>query len=193
MNLTKNNYPRIYLINTSNHNQFKHLISFADDYIKLRTRRIKDQQNIANSLVGNVARKLLLYKLFKIKDQEIIFNEQNKPELKNYKNLHFNISHSKSFVVIAINTTEIGIDIQQKLTPNEKIINYIFTEKEKEKFYKSADKSEMYTKLWTQKESAAKLTGKGMAFHKDNDNENIKTKTFRYKDYIISYSVFKNC
>ena len=52
-----------------------------------------------------------LKKDYNISDYEIIYNEYNKPYLKNEK-IYFNISHSNGTIVLVISDKEIGVDVE---------------------------------------------------------------------------------
>ena len=91
-----------------------------------------------------------------LKEKEVRFstNENGKPVLKDFKNIYFNISHSKNRVFCVISDFNVGCDVEyiRKNLQNEKrISNRFFTESEK-KFYQ----------IWTLKESYIKFTGFGM-------------------------------
>lgn len=194
--ISNKHFPLIVLVDTSKYTQeqISFLSQFADNYILERNKRTKSENIKINSIVGCVIRKYLLKKIFNIpfENQEIVKNEQGKPFLKNYQDIYFNVSHSQHYVACAISNREIGIDIQSIIPYNPKIANYIFSNNELAILQSSTNKDNYFTTLWTQKESAVKLIGCGMAFHHKQDFSNIQTKTISFKNYIISYSVYKN-
>lgn len=101
------------------------------------------------------------------KDYQIAYKESGQPFIKNKKELSISISHSKQWLVIAISTQKIGIDI-------EEISDRIF--RIKEKFCSIEELQNIDTKqetkhlilLWSAKESAYKLLqDKNIIFNED--------------------------
>ena len=77
--------------------------------------------------------------------------------------LHFNISHSANYIILAVADLEVGADIE--------LLNYVFNYKEIMHDYFSADEVsfikqqtpvERFFLLWTRKEALIKATGKGL-------------------------------
>ncbi|HSZ85681.1 MAG TPA: 4'-phosphopantetheinyl transferase superfamily protein [Puia sp.] len=84
--------------------------------------------------------------------------------------LHFNISHSGDFVLIAISNSEIGVDIE-KMNPDfsyKEILHSNFSKEEIEFIQNSKHPVESFYLLWTRKESLVKATSKGLS-----DNLNL--------------------
>ena len=191
MTLGNINFPVLVLVDTSNCllEKISHLVPLTDEYIQKRIKDSTPEQYKINSVIGCLLRKYLLKKYFNIdyKQQKIIFNENNKPYLKNSK-AYFNISHSNTFVVCAINSSPIGVDIEKIMSYSTDICNYCFSEKEHNSIKLSNNPDIEFTKLWCTKESQIKLKGKKLSNIKDVFN-NIKTYTIKYKNYIISYSI----
>jgi len=106
---------------------------------------------------------LLYYALNKngIDKKDIIIEKSpmGKPFLKNSKNIDFNITHSGNWVACAIDTNNIGIDIEQikdiNLTDFEEILT-------KEEIKYINNKEENFYQIWTLKESYIKAIGMGI-------------------------------
>jgi len=95
-------------------------------------------------------------------DDEIYFNEYNKPISNKYL---FNISHSNGLVIFAItNKYDIGIDIELIRDVKENLIKYISNDDE----LKYIDNEKKFYEIWTSKESIVKSLGKGL-FKKVNE------------------------
>lgn len=97
-----------------------------------------------------------------IKNSEMIFykNTYDKPFLKNYPQIQFNISHTINALGVAISNKPIGIDIEKvkKEDYELKIANKFFTNNE----YRFIEKSKNNTyrrfyEIWTKKESYPRL------------------------------------
>ena len=74
----------------------------------------------------------------------------------------FNISHSKTKLVIAVSVNQVGVDIEPIIKFRKRLARYICTPQEYQTIVKSDNKDLELTKLWTKKESFIKL--KGLAF-----------------------------
>jgi len=110
-------------------------------------------------VIGKFYSKMLLSKLMNINPADVYFefNEYKKPYI---NNIHFNISHSADYVVIALSTNTIGIDIEfidPKLNYQELI--YQCFSKEEIKVIKDIDSFYLF---WTRKEALLKATGEGL-------------------------------
>ena len=83
------------------------------------------------------------------------FPEKNMP--------FFNLSHSGDLVGCALSEKEIGLDIQKLVTPRSSLVRRICTEEELALIESSENPSAEFCRIWSQKESAVKLTGEGIA------------------------------
>lgn len=145
--------------------------------------------NKINSYVFNEDKKLSLgaaillnealkpYNL-KEKDMEISYNKYNKPYFKEYKNIHFNISHSKEMVIVAFSSSDIGCDIEYLRKCDYNIINRYFSSNEKKLIDKVDDKDALFTRIWTIKESYFKNIGTGI-------NDKVNSTDVLSKEYKI--------
>lgn len=88
-----------------------------------------------------------------------------KPYLSDYPEIHFNLSHSGSMVMAAFGDREVGCDVEQMADANEKVAERFFSEEEKRALEACGSKkqrTELFYRIWTRKESYLKLTGEGM-------------------------------
>lgn len=151
-----------------------------EDFEKL----IKDQplwrQEIINKFKVQEAKKLsllasiLFSKAIKdidnninINDIKINFTKNEKPYIENeeYKNIFFNISHSKDKAIIVISNEEVGCDIEKIKDFDINIAKRFFTKKEYELIDGIFDKEKqkkIFYKIWTMKESYLKQKGTGI-------------------------------
>lgn len=96
-----------------------------------------------------------------IKEEDIYFGENGKPEA---KSICFNLSHSKEMVICVVSEKAVGCDIEKvKKSPMEVArrcfclsevlyLESLSEERQEEEFFR----------LWTMKESFVKMTGEGM-------------------------------
>ena len=96
-------------------------------------------------------------------DITIAVDENGKGRIENRENLFFNISHSKDYVVLALSDKEVGIDIQEIKPLKANVPKRFFTDIDNEYIDQNEDERiERFTKVWSAKESFAKLTGNGI-------------------------------
>ncbi|KKO55323.1 4'-phosphopantetheinyl transferase family protein [Paenibacillus sp. DMB20] len=124
------------------------------------------------SVIGELLVRLSMWEEWGIENKDIHFeyNEFGKPRLKNQSHRYFNISHSGQWVVVALDTSPIGIDIE-KIQPIDFRIG--------EKFFTSLETRQIlcqpkpmmtryFYKFWTLKESYIKAIGKGLSIPLDS-------------------------
>ena len=94
------------------------------------------------------------------------YSKYGKPYFRGEKDLFFNISHSKNYVVCAFSDREVGIDIQIHKKGKGDIAQRFFSAEDKMLMEKLAgegkSREEAFFALWTVKEAFMKLTGEGM-------------------------------
>ena len=128
-----------------------------------------------------------LKKDFNISNYEIIFNDYNKPYLKN-EEIYFNISHDKGTIVLVISDNEIGVDIEY-FTFKENVVRKFFTTNEQNEILNSANKEYDFTRIWVMKEAFVKMKGIGISYGLMNvDTTKIKEKIelIENEKYIIA-------
>lgn len=100
----------------------------------------------------------LMYKTLNCTENDIDYKINGKPYLKN-NSVHFNISHSGKYAVIAVSTDEIGIDIEKASEKNLICSKRVFTPDEQKWVGEDTDR---FSVLWTLKESVMKTLGEGL-------------------------------
>lgn len=134
----------------------------------------------------------------------ISYNPYGKPYIDNVRYFKFNVSHSESYVVIAISKYKIGIDVEMNKKTDFAIAERFFTKNEYQyikSFTTESEKINAFYMLWTLKESYVKALGKGLgiplnSFEFEIDNgiqiwsQNVKMKfmftSTRIYDYTLS-------
>lgn len=94
--------------------------------------------------------------------------EHGKPSLREYPDIHFNMSHCRAGIAVAVSDKPVGIDIEclgrlinKNGDLNMSLAEYVLSPEELEHVL-SGDADLEFTKFWTQKEALVKLTGTGI-------------------------------
>ena len=127
--------------------------------------RFKRTSGAQRSLFGELLARFIIGKTLGVDSERIVFNKSKngKPFL-NSTELHFNLSHSGDYVVMAASDLEVGIDIELIRTINYRIAERFFSPDEVSILNSKAgsNKLEYFFDLWTLKESYLKLIGTGL-------------------------------
>lgn len=153
-------------------------VVFEESYRKVsaqRREKINKLKQTEDKIRSLGAELLLQYALEQdgISEYNIAHSEKGKPYLQDKSFClqkgqlpYFNLSHAGDYVVCAISNQEIGIDIE-RMRDNIKVLNLakrFFSEEEQQKILDSPEEKrlEVFTKIWTVKESCFKYTGEGL-------------------------------
>ena len=149
-------------------------VSIEDIAIIKKNIPVNFQRRVSGKLISSkkslLGRALLYDYLIKAKNKpvnKLVFKLYKSKKLYIENEFSFNISHTKSYVALAITNdekiTNIGIDIEKKreISNLNNLLNY-FTVREKEAILNNTKKSEEFLKIWTRKEALYKAIGKGI-------------------------------
>ena len=93
----------------------------------------------------------------------IEYADSGKPYLANYEGLHFNLSHCRSHVAVAIDEhTPVGIDVESRRKFSASLIRRVCSAAEQKLIAEAADPDMEFLRLWTRKEAYLKYTGTGI-------------------------------
>ena len=90
------------------------------------------------------------------------YNEYGKPYLRDFPELHFNLSHCDGTVVCALSDYEVGLDIQDITPTDSGVVHMTMSDSECGLIAGSTSPERMFTRLWTVKESYLKFVGSGL-------------------------------
>lgn len=94
---------------------------------------------------------------------EFSYIGHEKPILKDYPNIHFNLSHCKKGVLCVIDHHDIGCDIEEIETELDMdLCRHCFSNSEIADILSSSSPCVQFTVWWTRKEAYLKLTGTGL-------------------------------
>ncbi len=145
---------KLYICRISDFDDFWGLSVLTEERRKRITNYVQKKDKL-RCLCGG----LLLHFVFGKMADWIALDTYGKPIIPKEK-LHFNLSHSGDYVVLAVDEGEIGIDIEKISSLSNEIVKHCFT-KEEQKWLASQPIEHAFYLLWTGKESVMKAIGKG--------------------------------
>lgn len=101
----------------------------------------------------------LIAHVMKIDESALVRGEHGK--IDSASGMHFNLSHSGDYVILARHTSEVGADIERIGTPRAKLAPRVFLPEEID--WMRGDPEPRFYALWTLKEGVLKLTGRGFS------------------------------
>ena len=107
---------------------------------------------------------VLLHAALQLEEEQIQTTEHGKP-FAPQKKLLFNLSHSGEYIVLAVGSAEVGVDVQQIGAVHEGVAKRCFTAEELS-WYRG-DRERFFT-VWTLKESVSKAVGLGLGLPFDS-------------------------
>ncbi|CUU48518.1 4'-phosphopantetheinyl transferase family protein [Clostridium beijerinckii] len=146
---------------------FIKLSSFVSAERREKINKFMRKEDADRSLAAEVLVRHVLIENIKIKNQDISFyyNTYGKPYFAHTPPIYFNLSHSGNWVVCAISSQEVGIDVEKISKIDLDIAKSFFAKEEYlDLMGKDASKrNEYFYALWTLKESYIKARGKGLS------------------------------
>ena len=138
-----------------------------------------DLDKLTSAVAGLLIRKM-------IGDRELEFNSYHKPYIKDCDDLYFSVSHSGRCVAIAVDTVEVGIDVEMiRKKDIDKLSERFFSEGEQAYFSKKENKPSAFTEIWTRKEAYLKCKGTGIS----EDLSAFDTTSDDLKTYLYSANI----
>ena len=114
-----------------------------------------------------------------------IYNEHEKPYLRDFSDVFFNISHSGEYVVCIVSNVEVGIDIEKVADINLDIAKRFFAKGEYEMIMaleNESDRLDAFYSIWTKKEAYIKSIGQGIGFGFENFDTTSKDFTYKFQE-----------
>lgn len=148
--------------------ELEYLISTISWEKREKIKKFWNKKDKIRSLIGEVLVRTKLSKIYAIENKKIIFEKNNfgKLYIKGKSNCNFNISHSGEWIICAIDSKPIGIDVEKiKCIEYEEIVKNFFSSNEID-YIMNRDKNlrlERFYEIWTLKESYIKCCGKGLS------------------------------
>lgn len=148
------------------------------DFIRMYACCSKDRQQAADRIKSDLKRKqsvgagyLLFYlkKRFSIEEEPIVLSG-GKPVFPGDSGVHFNISHSGGYVVLAFGKAPLGVDIECVKRADLKVAKRFFAKEEYECLAETqeTEQGDVFYKIWTGKEAVVKASGAGLSVPLDS-------------------------
>ena len=154
--------PKTFSIETT-----QRLMHFIDAGRQKKLLRFHRQEDLYRSLLGDLLTKLFISKeiCMPVADINILRDSYGKPYLHRVENIHFNVSHSEDWVVAAIGSRQIGIDVEFIQPTDLAVAEIVLTPFELQTFgtMPLEDQLAYFYELWTLKESYVKAVGHGLS------------------------------
>ena len=138
---------KLYVVDTDlGKKYFRFLLEHVNAEQKEKALRFANEVDQIRSLLSSYLKNLL-------SEEELLKNENGKPYFANGP--YFNISHSGRYVLMAVSTTEVGVDIEEIKYKDMSSLVRIFNEAEAKMIKEHSD----FYYLWCAKESLIKCMG----------------------------------
>lgn len=113
-----------------------------------------------------------------------------KPVIHGHPDIHFNISHCKTAVAVAVDSVPVGVDIETVRPYKPRLAQYVLSQAELAQVEASEHPDVEFIKLWTRKEALLKLTGEGIRGNLqsvETTSHAIETTVNTDKGYVCSF------
>jgi len=162
-------------------------MSLLSDERREKVQRLRYQSGKKESVAAYLLLRIALLENYDIdKIVEFDYLEKGKPVLRDFPQIHFNLSHTKGIAACAVSDHEVGVDVQIIRGVTDKTAKRVLTGSEYEMFKSALVPDEYFCEVWAIKESFMKKTGQGIAaaFKKLPVNDIEDKLVFREKDYF---------
>ena len=174
--------------------QTEKVINSLPDWRREVALRYKHLQGRRECAIGYVELLRGLRERFNVNNYlSFIYNEHDKPLLKEHPELHFSISHCKEAVGCFVADRSCGLDIEFIRKAKPDLVRHTMSPEETESIFAAKFPDIAFTCLWTQKEAVLKLLGTGIVddLHsvlKPEKLHGIELKTVEnpYRNYIYT-------
>jgi 4'-phosphopantetheinyl transferase len=158
---------------------YEALMPHIDLAKEMRLRKFLKEKDRLRSLFGDLLLRVIIMEETGLNNNAILFNtnEFGKPFLVGYDDVQFNISHSGDWLVAAVDSKPVGIDIELIQPVGSDLAMTVFSNEENSDLMKCVISTEWlsyFFKLWALKESYIKFIGEGANFPLNDFSINCK-------------------
>jgi 4'-phosphopantetheinyl transferase len=160
------------ILDNLNEERFEVLMRQLDGEKRELIRSMKDSHSARTALTSALLIRHAIRSRTGLSNENLVFNtnQHQKPQLAGVPDLHFNLSHSGDWVVGAIDSTPIGIDLEKIEYCEEKLPLDFLSVRELAQYhvFNFKERITFFYAIWTGKESYAKALGLGLNISFDN-------------------------
>jgi 4'-phosphopantetheinyl transferase len=150
-----------------NESLFPELLSLVSEERRRRVERFVHRGDAWRSVLGEALARYCIGRREKCSANKVRFavGEKGKPIADSPVRTEFNVSHSGSWIVCALDDRPIGVDVERIHAVDLAIADRFFSRREYEDLFRLADEEriERFFDYWTVKESYIKALGKGLS------------------------------
>lgn len=154
------------LSDSEENNSLHQLLPFVSEKKQEKIKRFRFDIDRKLSLYSELMVRVIASQTLKIPNREIVFGsgEWGKPKIEGHPEFHYNISHTRNAVMVAIADGSVGADIEKIKEAEYGIAKRFFTAREQEYIVESDEgAAERFYEVWTRKEAYCKYLGKGLS------------------------------
>ncbi|MBQ3527316.1 MAG: 4'-phosphopantetheinyl transferase superfamily protein [Clostridia bacterium] len=118
------------------------------------------------------------------------YGENGKPYLAGNTGVYFSLSHSFERVMCALSDCEIGCDVERVQKKSLAVADRFFAPEEIALIKGAENETDMFSRIWTLKESFLKMTGKGMTIPLDSFYFNVSMDGINVYQYLTKKTPF---
>lgn len=175
----------------------KRVYDFLPDFRKQAADACKNQKDRKRSLAAGALLVFCMKKRGVSLKETPCYNENGKMYFPRLDRFYINLSHGGNYAACGLDSKEVGIDVEGVRQYRENVARRICSMEEMQSLSvlkKEEEKNSVFTRLWTRKESAAKLSGEGIAeILSAQAGDCIYTKTYTpFADCFLSVSSHEN-
>lgn len=166
-------------------------LQFLPENRRNRALRYRKATDRINCVITYLMLRYGLRECFGITSFKIELGKYGKPFLADYPNVHFSISHCDIGNAVVVANFPIGVDIQEVRPFSWNVAKRVCSGQELAELEKCANQDKLFTRMWTAKESYAKMIGQGVlyAFSSINTNNlSLDTTILEMNDYFVAVS-----
>jgi len=105
---------------------------------------------------------IMLSEMTGLKDFGFEYGEFGKPSIKGHPEIHFNISHCRKAIAVAVSDCPVGIDVESDRNISDGLVERVMNPVEQSAIRGAASQQQEFLRLWTRKEAVLKLRGTGI-------------------------------
>jgi 4'-phosphopantetheinyl transferase len=164
---------------------YESLLGFVSEDRKQRVKKFIRRKDACRSVIGEVLAKYCIAKAagISVKTVSLHVDSFGKPLVDLDDQIHFNVSHSKSWVVCAVDSVPVGIDVEYVRRHDPDVAKRFYHPNEYAALnaLPEAERNGRFFDLWTIKESYIKALGKGLSLALDSFEVMFENGTIRMK------------